>query len=170
MSQSAQQNTALKNRYLTFELESEQYGVEILRVKEIIGYQKATHIPRTPTYVLGVLNLRGAIIPVIDLRSKLAMMTRLPDEQTAIIIAQLHQASIGFVVDRVNEVAAFKEEEIGQPPQLGTQVDTAFLSGVTQNEKRVVMLLDLEQIFDTHEANQLQNLSQETKETTDAVA
>lgn len=153
------QATALKNRYLTFELEEEQYGVEILRVKEIIGYQPPTHIPRTPPYVLGVLNLRGSIIPVIDLRAKLEMQLRQPDEQTAIIIATMHGASIGFVVDRVQEVASITENEIGEPPQFGGQVDTTFLSGVAKSEKRVIMLLDLERIFDAAETKNLEAMA-----------
>ena len=157
MSQKNQAAT-LKNRYLTFELEAEQYGVEILRVKEIIGYQAPTHIPRTPGYVLGVLNLRGSIIPVIDLRTKLEMPRREPDEQTAIIIATLHETSIGFVVDRVQEVASIAEEEIGEPPQFGSQTDTTFLSGVAKSEKRVIMLLDLERIFDAAEAKKLESI------------
>ncbi|MGE4294628.1 MAG: chemotaxis protein CheW [Campylobacterales bacterium] len=155
MSQKSQA-AALKNRYLTFVLEEEQYGVEILRVKEIIGYQPPTHIPRTPAYVLGVLNLRGSIIPVIDLRAKLEMARREPDEQTAIIISTLHETSIGFVVDRVQEVASIAEGEIGEPPQFGGQIDTTFLSGVAKSEKRVIMLLDLERIFDATEAKRLE--------------
>ena len=154
------QAAALKNRYLTFVLENEQYGVEILRVKEIIGYQTATHIPRTPAYVLGVLNLRGVIIPVIDLRTKLGMDKSEPSTYTAIIIAQIHGSSIGFVVDQVQEVAAFGEEEISDAPEFGSQTDTAYIAGVAKSEKRVVMLLNLECIFDSQEAQQLQKLSE----------
>ncbi len=159
MSQNAQA-AALKNRYLTFMLDQEYYGVEILRVKEIIGYQKPTHIPRTPVHVLGVLNLRGVIIPIIDLRTKLGMARIEPDTYTAIIIAQIHDSSIGFVVDQVQEVAAFSDEAIGAPPEFGSEVDTAYISGIAKSEKQVAMLLDLERIFDSQEAQSLQKLAE----------
>lgn len=155
----AYQATAAKNRYLTFELASEQYGVEILRVKEIIGYQQPTHIPRTPEFVLGVLNLRGVIIPVIDLRTKLDMSSHTIDDQSAIVIATLHEASIGFVVDRVQDVANISEEDIGEAPQFGGEIDTTFLKGVAKSEKRVVMILDLEKIFDANEAKNLESIA-----------
>ncbi len=158
MSKESEAATA-KNRYLTFMLDQEHYGVEILRVKEIIGYQKPTHIPRTPSYVLGVLNLRGVIIPIIDLRTKLGMVSVEPDTYTAIIIAQIHNSSIGFVVDQVQEVAAFSDEAIGEPPEFGAEVNTAYISGIAKSEKQVAMLLDLERIFDSQEAQSLQQLT-----------
>lgn len=155
----AYQATAAKNRYLTFELAKEQYGVEILRVKEIIGYQQPTRIPRTPPFVLGVLNLRGAIIPIIDLRAKLEMSSHEIDDKTAIVIATMHEASIGFVVDQVQDVANISEEEIGESPQFGGEIDTSFLKGVAKSEKRVVMILDLEKIFDANETKNLEAMA-----------
>lgn len=151
--------SSAKNRYLTFELSNEQYGVEILRIKEIVGYQPPTHIPRTPKYVLGVLNLRGAIIPVIDLRAKLDIQTLTINEQSAVIITTLHDLSIGFVVDRVHDVANIAQEDIEETLQFGSEIDATFLKGVAKNEKRVVMILDLEKIFNTNETKNLEALT-----------
>lgn len=149
---------SIQNRYLTFQIEEEDYGIEILKVKEIIGYQKATHVPKTPEYIKGVLNLRGMIIPVVDLRRKLGMEEAEPQSYTAIIIANVHGANVGFIVDKVNEVASVAEENLSDPPSFGTTVETHFLFKMARMGEKVAMLLDLEKVFDMEEAGELHKL------------
>ena len=160
--------TSIQNRYLTFELEQEDYGVEILAVKEIIGYHRSTPVPMTPEYINGVINLRGQIIPVVDLRKKLGMPEAEPQSYTAIIIANIHGTNVGFVVDKVNEVASVPEENLSEPPAFGTTVNTAFLTRMARLGERVIMLLDLEKVFDMEEAEGLRKLGESHQETMEA--
>ncbi len=151
--------SSIKDRYLTFELESEKYGVEILSVKEIIGMQKTIHIPKTPKFVKGVMNLRGVIIPVIDLRLKLGMDETEAKMDTAIIIVTIRGINIGFVVDRVDEVASISAEELSEPPKFGAKIDTGFIKHMANTKKEVAMIINLESIFDANELSNMENLA-----------
>jgi len=151
--------SSIKDRYLTFELEEEKYGVEILSVKEIIGMQKTIHIPKTPKFVKGVMNLRGVIIPVIDLRLKLGMEEIEPQMDTAIIIVTIRGINVGFVVDRVDEVASISSEELTDTPKFGSKIDTDFIKNMANTKKEVAMILNLESIFDSDELSSMEKLS-----------
>lgn len=154
---------SIKDRYLTFELDDELYGVEILGVKEIIGYQKTVHVPRMPDYVKGVMNLRGQIIPVIDLRTKLQMETVEPTDENAIIILIINNVYIGFVVDRVKDVTAISKDEISESPSFGSKIDTNFIKHMANLKEGVVMILNIESIFETDEINALGDIAQDDK-------
>lgn len=157
--------SSIKDRYLTFELEKEKYGVEILSVKEIIGLQKTIHVPQTPYYVKGIMNLRGQIIPVINLRLKLGMEEIEPEMDTAVIIVMIGKLHVGFIVDRVIEVAGIKEENLSAAPQFGATVDTRFLRHMAQHGKDVIMILALDAIFASDELHGIQQISKETNNT-----
>jgi len=151
--------TAIKDRYLTFDLDGEKYGIEILSVKEIIGLQKTIHVPRTPEYVKGVMNLRGVIIPVIDLRKKLHMEEVEAQMDTAIIIVMIHGVNVGFVVDRVDEVKSISEDELSESPTFGSKISANFIKKMARTKSNVIMLLDLSAIFDAEELSGIENLS-----------
>ncbi len=151
---------SIKDRYLTFFLENEKYGVEILSVKEIIGLQKTIHVPRTPHYVKGVMNLRGQIIPVIDLRAKLDMEEIPAAMDTAIVIVQIGKLNIGFVVDRVDEVASIAESDLSEPPRFGSSVNTEFIKNMANTRGSVVMIIDLEKIFGVDELEHMSAMTQ----------
>ena len=151
--------SSIKDRYLTFELDHEKYGVEILSVKEIIGMQKTIHIPKTPEFVKGVMNLRGVIIPVIDLRLKLGMVETERQMDTAIIIVTIRGINVGFIVDRVDEVASISSEELTEPPKFGSKVDTDFIKSMANTKKEVAMILNLESIFDADELSSMAHIS-----------
>lgn len=140
-----------KNKYLTFFLGNEQYGIEISQVKEIIAVMKITHIPRTPSYVSGVINLRGTIIPVIDTRTRFSMDKKEYDEQTAIIIVEIKKISIGFAVDQVEEVLSIDEANLAEPPKFGTNIDTDFIKSMGRVGDEVIMNLDVEKLFEAEE-------------------
>ena len=148
----------IQNRFLTFKLDSEKYGIEILSVKEIIGHQKAIPVHKTPEYVKGVLNLRGQIIPVIDMAIKFGMPEKEPSAYTAIIITTIHGTNIGFIVDEVNEVASVSEEQLSSPPEFGSAIDTSYISKMAQVNKEVIMILNLDNIVDIKEATTMQSL------------
>lgn len=153
------QNTpqSKKERYLTFFLGDEQYGIAIERIKEIIAMMKITSVPKIPPYMRGVINLRGSIIPIIDTRLRFAMDSREADMHTAIIIVEVEKVNIGFIVDRVEEVASIDTLNLSEPPKFGSQIDTDFISSVAQIEENVVMILDVLKLF---EADEIINLAE----------
>ncbi len=148
-----------KGKYLTFALSNEEYGLEILKVREIIGYIDVTAVPQTPHYVKGVINLRGQVIPVIELRSKFGMETADVTEQTCIIVVEIRQGdrtfSTGIVVDRVQEVLDIAGESIEEAPQFGPAVDTHFILGMAKVGDSVKILLDIDRVLGDDEVAHL---------------
>lgn len=146
--------TILPNRegkYLTFALASEEYGLEILKVREIIGYIAVTAVPQTPHYVKGVINLRGQVIPVVDLRAKFGMETAEVTEQSCIIVVEIvedgRKHSMGIIVDRVQEVLDIAGDSIEEPPRFGASVNTDFILGMGKVGSSVKILLDIDKVL-----------------------
>ena len=142
-------------KFLTFDLAEEEYGLEILRVREIIGMMAITPVPRTPDFVLGVINLRGKVIPVIDLRLKFGLPYKEPDERTCVIVVEVlsdgRTVQMGIVVDRVNEVVDVKAGEVEPTPSFGVALDTAFILGMAKVQGKVKILLDIDRVLTTSE-------------------
>ncbi len=140
-----------EGKYLTFALGPEEYGLEILKVREIIGYMEITAVPQTPAYVKGVINLRGQVIPVIDLRAKFGMETMERTEETCIIVVEISQGdrnfSTGIVVDHVQEVLDIAGEDIEAAPQFGSAVNTDFILGMGKIGDTVKILLDIDKVL-----------------------
>jgi purine-binding chemotaxis protein CheW len=134
-------------KYLTFLLAEEVYGLEILKVREIIGMMTITEVPRTPDYVRGVVNLRGKVIPVVDLRLKFGMKTAEATEETCIIVVDVNGVEMGTIVDRVSEVLDIKEEEIEDAPSMGLDVNTDFILGMGKADEKVTILLDISKVL-----------------------
>ena len=141
----------ITNRYLTFFVDDEQYGIDISRIKEIIAPLPITNIPKTPDFVKGVINLRGLVIPVVDIRLKFCMPEKEMDIDTAIIIYEVNNLYIGFIVDQVEDVLSIDKDNISSPPKFGANIDTSFIENVAEVGDSVVMLLNLERIFETEE-------------------
>lgn len=151
-----------EEKYLMFYLNEECYGIPILQVNEIIGLMNVTTIPRTPDFMKGVINLRGKILPVIDLRLKFGMSEREYDEQTCIIIVELDfkqdKTFVGLLVDKVAEVVNVFASNVSAPPEYGQLVDEQFLTGIAKVKEDVVMLLNIDFIIKYHEiANFVKN-------------
>ena len=140
-----------EGKYLTFALGPEEYGLEILKVREIIGYMDITAVPQTPVYVKGVINLRGQVIPVVDLRAKFGMETTDVTDQTCIIVVEITQKgrnfSTGIVVDHVQEVLDIEGENIEEAPQFGSSVNTDFILGMGKIGNSVKILLDIDKVL-----------------------
>lgn len=138
-------------KYLTFVLGEEEYGLEITRVQEIIGIMEITHIPQTPSFVKGVVNLRGKVIPIIDLRLKFGMEEIAYTDETCVIVVDRGNAEIGVVVDTVNEVLDINESDIDPAPTFGGKVDVTFILGMGKVQGKVKILLDIEKaLADAH--------------------
>jgi purine-binding chemotaxis protein CheW len=154
-----------EGKYLTFALGPEEYGLEILKVREIIGYMDITAVPRVPDHVRGVINLRGQVIPVIDLRAKFGMETTERTEQTCIIVVETtlngRKHSTGIVVDQVQEVLDISFDQIEDAPQFGSSVDTEFILGMGKIKDSVKILLDIDKVLTDSE---LANLGAKAKE------
>lgn len=142
---------ATAGKYLTFHLAAEEYGVEILKVREIIGLMKITRIPQSPHYIRGVINLRGKVIPVLDLRLRFGMETSEDTEQTCIIVVDVTNESgklmIGVVVDAVSEVVAISQDQIEEAPSVGSHADNARILGIAKIKNEVKILLDIDQVL-----------------------
>lgn len=149
-----------EGKYLTFALEPEEYGLEILKVREIIGYMEITAVPQTPHYVKGVINLRGQVIPVVDLRAKFGMETTEVTDQTCIIVVEIAQGNrnfnTGIIVDHVQEVLDIAGNAIEPAPQFGASVDTNFILGMGKIGNSVKILLDIDRVL---AGDQLMNMN-----------
>ncbi len=159
MDQAIHAMTIKTGKYLTFTLGDETYGIGILKVKEIIGMMPITSVPRTPPFVKGVINLRGKVIPVLDLRLKFSMEAIPYSERTCIIVVEIESQDatvlIGIVVDAVSEVLNIKEEEIEDTPTFGTRLDTDYILGMAKMEGGVKILLNIDKVLSSQEISKL---------------
>jgi purine-binding chemotaxis protein CheW len=137
--------------YLTFVLGSEEYGLEILKVQEIRGYDTVTQIANTPEFIKGVVNLRGKIVPIVDLRIKFNLGKVEYDEFTVVIILNLSGRVVGIVVDGVSDVMALTEDQIREVPSLVTSIDTKYIVGLATVEQQMLILVDIEQLMSSPE-------------------
>ncbi len=138
-------------KYLTFALAQEEFGLEILKVREIIGYMAITAVPQTPCHVKGVINLRGQVIPVVDIRSLFGMETKEITDETCIIVVEINQSkrafTTGVIVDKVSEVLDIAAEDIEDAPQLGDALDTDFILGMGKVNNSVKILLNIDKVL-----------------------
>jgi purine-binding chemotaxis protein CheW len=137
-------------KYLTFHLAGEEYGIEILKVNEIIGMLPITRVPRMPEAVRGVVNLRGKVIPVIDLRRRFLMAATEDTSATCIIVVQVRGTQTGVVVDTVSDVVDIHSDDVLDTPSFGADVNTDYLLGIARSESRVRLLLDIERVLAEH--------------------
>lgn len=145
-----------EGKYLTFTLADEEYGIGILKIKEIIGMMPITSVPQTPDFVKGVINLRGKVIPVVDLRRRFGMDAIDYTERTCIIVVEIQGQTgtvmIGIVVDSVSEVLNIKKEDVEETPAFGTRVNTDYIFGMAKIEGGVKILLDIDKVLSAEEA------------------
>ena len=140
-----------EGKYLTFVLGDEEYGLQILKVREIIGLMEITSVPQTPVFIKGVINLRGKVIPVIDLRLKFGMEEAEPTEETCIIVVDIAGALTGMLVDTVSEVLDVTVDQIEPPPSFGSSVDNGFILGMGKIKGKVKILLDIDKVLSPEE-------------------
>lgn len=145
----------LAGKYLTFVLGDEEYGLQILKVQEIIRLQEITSVPRTPDFVRGVINLRGRVVPVIELRKKFGMEAVADTDKTCIVVMQIIQDEqtvvMGIIIDEVREVRNFLAEEIEETPSFGSRVAVEFILGVAKIDNSVKMLLNIDKVLTADE-------------------
>ncbi len=161
--------TARAGKYLTFNLCSEEYGIEILKVREIIGLMDITSVPRTPDNIRGVINLRGKVISVVDLRTKFGMESTEDTEETCIIVMDVswngEMIQIGILVDSVSEVLDIIQEDIEDTPSFGADLNTDFILGMAKSKGSVKILLNIDNVLSTTDLVELSGVAQGLSET-----
>ncbi len=150
ISQAIEDCDGRKGKFLTFKLGNEEFGVEILKIRELIGIMEITRVPQTCDFVQGVINLRGKVIPVIDLRAKFGLARVDYDEQTCVIVVEVGTL-MGIIVDTVCEVHDIPAERIEPAPTLGCGVDTSFILGMGKVDNEVKILLDIDSVLNSDE-------------------
>lgn len=147
----------LVEQYLTFELADEAYGVDILKVQEIRGWEAVREIPNTPSYIKGALNLRGSIVPIIDLRERFGMEKTEYSPVTVVIVLCVENSQgstvMGIVADAVSDVLDIAAPDIKETPKLGTKIDTRYMRGMYVGSKQMVMLLNVDELLDAESFN-----------------
>lgn len=150
----------VRSQYLTFEIGGEEYAMQILRVREIIEYQPLTKVPKMPGWVRGVINLRGVVVPVIDLALVFRQQATIPGKRTCIIITEVTGSSsetvMGVLADSVRQVVEWSSEEIEEPPSFGTQIKIEYLLGMGRNGDRFSLILDSDRLLSIDELLELQ--------------
>lgn len=150
---------SMRNKYLTFALGSEVYGIEIRFVTEIVGVQAITAVPELPEYMKGIMNLRGKIIPVMDVRLRFRKPFRDYNDRTCIIVVDIKDISIGLIVDNVNEVVDIQDADIVAPPDMN-QFSRRYIQGIGKSGDEVKLLLNCDELINHHEAESLAELGQ----------
>lgn len=149
--------TSAAGEYLTFTLGGEDYGLEILKVQEIRGYDTVTQIANTPSFIKGVVNLRGKIVPIVDLRIKFNLSEVEYNQFTVVIILNLNNRIVGIVVDGVSDVTALKEEQIRDVPSLVSTIDTKHIVGLATIEEQMLILVDIEQLMNSQDMGMIES-------------
>lgn len=157
----------MTNKYLTFVLATEEYAVDILRVQEIKGWNKITTIPNTPHYICGVINLRGTIVPIIDLRMRFNLDRLEYGPMTVVVVVKVlsskgKERTMGVVVDAVSDVYDVSDNEIKPPPDFGSSISTEFIKGLTTVDNKMVIVLDIDRLLNSNELAIVENVSEST--------
>ncbi|KUO76530.1 MAG: chemotaxis protein CheW [Clostridia bacterium BRH_c25] len=150
-----QEEDTQKGRFLTFSIGKETYGIEIRYVTEIIGIQAITEIPELPEYIKGIINLRGKIIPVMDVRLRFKKEPRTYNDRTCVIVVDIKDISVGLIVDNVSEVLSIPEQDIVEPPQINKGFNNRYIKGIGKVGTDVKMILDCEKMLNEEEIDQL---------------
>lgn len=148
-----------KGKYLTFALGDEQYAIEIRHVVDIIGIQDITEIPNQPEYIMGVINLRGKIIPTMDVRKRFNKAFNDYNDRTCIIVVELNAVSVGLIVDMVLEVIAIPDEQIAEPPTFNTDFKNKFILGIGKIQNDIVIILDSDKLLNEGEIDEVRTLT-----------
>jgi len=148
---------SIPREVVTFTLGKEEYGIDIQRVQELRGYDAVTRIANSPDYIKGVVNLRGVIVPIIDLRIKFNLEAPKYDEFTVVIVLDIHKRIVGVVVDSVSDVISLEADQIKPPPEMGSALDTDYLIGLGTLDQRMLILVDIEKLMSSDDMGLVAN-------------
>jgi purine-binding chemotaxis protein CheW len=164
-----EENAISSQQYVTFSLGEELFGVEVTRTREILSLTPLTKVPQTPDYLLGVINLRGQVVPVVDMRLKLGLPAGAETEDTCIIVVEVQvdgeSIIVGALADAVREVMEIRSDQIEPPPRLGTRLNTEFINGMGKVDEQFMILLNIDRIFNSEELMLVQDVGQDQNTT-----
>lgn len=150
-------NTGIANEFLTFTLGKEEYGIDILKVQEIRGYDAVTSIANTPEFIKGIINLRGIIVPIVDMRIKFKLGSAEYDQFTVVIILNIAKRVVGMVVDGVSDVITLPSAQIKPAPEFGAAMDTQYIVGLGTLDERMIILVDIERLMTSSDMELVEN-------------
>jgi purine-binding chemotaxis protein CheW len=153
-----------EEQYVTFVIDEETYGIEVLRVQEIIGMTVITHVPNSMAFMKGVINLRGSVVPVVDMRIKFNMKERGYDNFTVIIIVEVKERMIGMIVDAVSDVVGLPLNSIQDTPHFSTKIETDYIKGIGRIEEKLIIMLDVDKILTSEEVIEIAPAEQKNNE------
>ena len=157
----------ISQQYVTFHLGEELFGVAVSRAKEILSLVQVTKVPQTPDYLLGVINLRGQVVPVVDLRVKLGIPAGESTQDSCIIVMEVQMdgepMTVGGLADSVREVLELRDDQIEPPPRMGTRLKTEFIAGMGKVDEEFLILLDIDRVFSTEESTPLQIVGEDAE-------
>ncbi len=154
-------NINVDNQYVTFMIEDEVYGVDVQKVHEIIGMTRITKVPNSMIFMKGMIDLRGRVVPVVDMRLKFNMEEKEYNEMTVILIVEVMSKLIGMVVDTVSDVIGLKEEDIQETPHFSTKIDTDYIRGIGRSDDKLIIILDVDRILTSEELEKIEAESEE---------
>lgn len=155
-----------EEQYVTFIIAEENYGVEVLKVQEIIGMTEIVYVPNSPDFMKGVINLRGSVVPVVDMRKRFHMEQREYDMFTVIIIVEVKNVLVGMIVDSVSDVVEIPRSGIHETPHFTAKIDTEFISGIGQVNEKLTIILDIDKILSSEEIKTAEEINTMEKEAT----
>ncbi|EOD01668.1 chemotaxis protein CheW [Caldisalinibacter kiritimatiensis] len=147
-----------ENQYVVFKLGKEEYGIDIMNVKEIGPYQESTKVPNTPSFIEGIINYRGNVIPIINLKKRFNLDDKGVTNNTRIIVISLNDKQIGFIVDEASETLRIAEDDIDPAPDMITGIDRKYITGVGKVDDRLIILIDLEKVLSEEEKKEIHNM------------
>ncbi|SJZ40935.1 chemotaxis protein CheW [Selenihalanaerobacter shriftii] len=153
-------NISAENQFVTFRVDDEEYGVDVLKVQEIIRYHQPTKVPNAPEVIKGVINFRGEVIPIVDLRKKFNLELREYDSFTVIIILEVKDKIVGIIVDHVSDILSFSKEDIQTALEFSSDIKTEFIKGMAKLDERLIILLELEKLLSFKEFRALNRLDE----------
>lgn len=164
----AEANNIDMNQYLTFKLQDEVFGLAIGKVREVLDFTTVTKVPRTPDYMRGVINLRGSVVPVVDLHLKFGLEETEKTVNTCIIIVEINMEGeitvLGALADSVQEVVELEPEQIEPAPKIGTKLNTEFIKGMGKRDEEFIILLDIDKVFSNDEISQVQRVEAQSQD------
>jgi purine-binding chemotaxis protein CheW len=147
-----------EKQYVIFKLGSEEYGIDIMNVREITEYKETTKIPNAPYFIDGVINLRESIVPVINLKKRFSLEETDIKENSRVIIVSMKEKQMGFIVDEASQVITLKEEDIDNPPDIIAGVDRKYIVGIGKVDEKIIILLDLVAVFSAEEKREIEKM------------
>ncbi|MTI48582.1 chemotaxis protein CheW [Sporosalibacterium faouarense] len=147
-----------ENQYVVFKLGNEEYGIDIMNVREIVPHQESIKVPNAPKFVSGIINFRGKVIPIVDLKKRFDLLEKEIDGNTRIIVINLDDRQIGFIVDEASQTIRLEDKDVDPAPDIVSSIERRYITGVGKKEDRLIILIDLEKVLTEEEKEKIESM------------